>query len=51
MNNKQIRKFFINKENVECPLTEGLIESGYVQKSGGYIQRAKESGLKKPTQY
>lgn len=51
MNNKQVRKYFIDKDNVACPLTEELIRNGYVQKAKGYIQYARSCGVKDPTQY
>ena len=51
MNNRQVRKFFIGKETVSCPLTNELIASGYKQKWGGYIKYAKECNVDNPTQY
>ncbi len=51
MDNRQVRKFFINKDTTPCPLTKELIGKGYVQKSGGYIKYAESCGVKKPTQY
>lgn len=53
MNNKQVIEFFKNKEIEEanCPLTDELIKGGYKQKSKGYIDYAKEKGVKNPTQY
>ncbi|MCI1954408.1 MAG: hypothetical protein LKJ37_05460 [Ligilactobacillus acidipiscis] len=51
LTNSQIKKFFVDKENAPCPITNRLIENGYRQKSGGYISYAKQLGVKKPTQY
>lgn len=45
MNAKQVREFFGNLKDVECPLTEELIKAGYQQKGRGYIQTAKELGI------
>lgn len=53
MENHDIRKFFERKEIEEdpCPLTDELIQGGYIQKSGGYIKTAKQRGINNPTQY
>lgn len=51
MKNYQVRAFFIDKKDVATPLTDDLIAGGYVQKRGGYIDRARESGIDRPTQY
>lgn len=51
MKNYQIRRFFIDKGNVATPITDELIACGYVQKRGGYIDRARERGIDRPTQY
>lgn len=57
MNIRQVEKFFKDKENVPCPLTERLIKAGYQQTGGGYIKIARDQGLTvdytkaKPTQY
>lgn len=51
MTNLQIRKTFIDKKEIPCPITNRLINSGYVQKSGGYIANAKKAGIDNPTQY
>lgn len=51
MNNRQVRKYFIDKDNTACPLTEELIRNGFVQKAAGYIQYANSCGVKNPTQY
>lgn len=45
MTAEQIRKFYENKKDTPCPLTEKLIKSGYQQRSGGYISYAKECGI------
>lgn len=42
MNAAQIRKFYESKEDVKCTLTKKLIESGYQQEKGGYIDYASE---------
>ena len=41
----QVKNYFIDKENVPCPLTEKLVGAGYQQISGGYIDRARRVGL------
>ncbi len=51
MNNRQVRMFYEGKDNVPCPLTEELMAAGFKQKSGGYIQYAKECNIDNPTQY
>lgn len=51
MKNIQIRNYFINMENVPCPLTEELIGNGYVQKYGGYKKYARQRGINNPTQF
>ncbi len=47
----QVNKYFIDKENVPCPLTERLVRAGYRQMSGGYINKAKALGIENPSQY
>jgi hypothetical protein len=42
---KQVKSYFINKEHVPCPLTEKLVQAGYQQVCGGYIDRAKREGI------
>lgn len=42
---EQVRNYFIDKENVPCPLTEKLVKAGYQQTSGGYIERAISEGI------
>lgn len=49
MNNRQVRKFFENIDDIS-PITDELIKGGFVQKSGGYISYAKKVGEKNPTQ-
>lgn len=51
MVNKQVRQYFIGKEKAEHPITDRLINGGYVQKSGGYIRNAKKARIKDPSQY
>ena len=54
---KQVKDYFFDKENVQCPLTEKLVNSGYQQISGGYIDCAKLRGVRvnykenSPSQY
>jgi hypothetical protein len=54
---QQVKEFFQDKEQYPCPLTEMLVKSGYQQKSGGYIDKARKEGLLvdytqySPTQY
>lgn len=50
MNNRQIRKFFLDKD-VSSSLTDELVAAGFKQKSGGYIKYAKQcndTGVKSP---
>ncbi len=47
MINRQVRQFYIDKENVDHSITDRLISGGYVQPAGGYILNAKRSGVKK----
>ena len=42
----QVRNYFFDKENVPCPITESIVNAGYQQTSGGYIDKAKKEGLK-----
>jgi metal-sulfur cluster biosynthetic enzyme len=42
---QQVKEFFIDKEHTPCPLTEKLVKAGYLQVSGGYIDRAKKEGV------
>lgn len=51
MVNRQVRAYFINKNECPCPLTDELVGGGYRQKTGGYIQYAKECNIEHPTQY
>ena len=57
MNIRQSKKFFKDKKDAPCPLTERLIKAGYQQTCGGYINLAKKRGLTvdytkaEPTQY
>ena len=57
MNINQVEKFFRDKNDTPCPLTEQLIKAGYQQAGGGYIDLAKKQGLvvdykiARPTQY
>lgn len=50
MDNQQIRNFYLSKEYVPTPETDRLIAGGYMQKSDGYIEYAKECGVE-PTQH
>ena len=53
----QVKNYFVDKENVPCPLTEKLVGAGYQQISGGYIDRARREGIlvdytkNQPSQY
>ena len=51
MINRQVRQFYIDKENAEHSITDRLIRGGYVQPAGGYILNAKRAGVKAPSQY
>ena len=51
MINRQVRQFYIDKENAEHSITDRLIRGGYVQPAGGYILNAKRAGVKDPSQY
>jgi hypothetical protein len=42
---EQVLKFFIHKVETPCPLTERLVGTGYQQKDGGYIKRARQEGM------
>ncbi len=48
MLNRQIKQFYINKENSDHSITDRLMNGGYVQPSGGYITTAKRAGIKEP---
>ena len=45
MNIKQVKTAFSSKENTPCPLTEKLVNAGYQQTSGGYIERARKENI------
>ena len=47
----QARKFFEDKRDVDCHITNELIAKGYRQKSGGYIKIAQDLGLNNPSQW
>ena len=51
MDNRQVRRFFIDKGDSPTPLCDALIAGGYRQKRGGYIDYAKESSIENPSQY
>lgn len=51
MVNRQVRQFYIDKENVDHSITDRLISGGYVQPAGGYILNAKRTEVKDPSQY
>ncbi len=51
MVNRQVRQFYIDKENAEHAITDRLISGGYVQPAGGYILKAKRARIKDPSQY
>lgn len=51
---KEVKQAYKSLEYTECPFTNKLMfANGYMQKSGGYIERAKKAGIKKEdiTQY
>ena len=41
---EQVIKYFKDKEDAPCLMTERLVGAGYQQKDGGYIKRAKKEG-------
>ena len=51
MVNRQVRQYYIDKENVDHSITDRLIQGGYKQLAGGYISNAKRAGVKDPSQY
>lgn len=54
---EQIKKFYENKKDLHCPITEEFIKLGYQQERGGYINYAYEQEIEvdfskaKPTQW
>lgn len=51
MINRQVKQFYMDKENAEHSITDRLIRGGYIQPAGGYILNAKRAGVKDPSQY
>lgn len=51
MINRQVRQFYIDKEDADHSITDRLIRGGYKQTAGGYILNAKRAGIKDPSQY
>ena len=53
----EVKRAFIDKKDIPCPLTEALVKAGYQQESGGYIKYAQACGIKidykqnSPSQY
>ena len=53
----EIKSYYQDREEVPCPLTEKLVKAGYQQVGGGYIDRAKRTGIRvnyeenSPSQY
>lgn len=45
MNTLQVYQFFKDKKAVSCPIADRLVQSGYQQQSGGYIDYAKAQGM------
>lgn len=45
MNTLQVYNYFKNKKDVPSPYTDCLVQAGYQQESGGYIDYAKEQGI------
>ena len=41
----EVKRFFQDKGQTPCPLTERLVKAGYQQTGGGYITRARHSGV------
>ena len=37
----EVKRFYMDKECVRCPLTEKLVKAGFQQISEGYIDRVK----------
>lgn len=51
MTYKTVYNYFKNLQNTECPITSELVENGYRQTSGGYIEVAQELNIDNPTQW
>lgn len=51
MNFYQVKKYYEDKKDFPCPITDFLMTSGYRQKQGGYISIAKRLGVKNPSQW
>lgn len=47
MVNRQVRQYYIDKENADHSITDRLIQGGYKQPAGGYILNAKRAGGKR----
>lgn len=45
MNTLQVYNYFKDKGTVPCPYTDRLVQAGYQQESGGYIDYAKDQGI------
>ncbi len=41
----EVKRFFFDKESIDCPITEMLVKAGYQQRDNGYIKIAKERGI------
>ena len=44
MNIEDVYRFFYDKKDTPCPITDKLIMGGYQQRSGGYIRTARKRG-------
>lgn len=51
MTNRQVRKYYIDKEHTDHPITDRLISGGYMQSSGEYISNTRSVGIEAPSQY
>lgn len=51
MTNEQVFNFFKGKRDVECKVTDALINSGFYQKEGGYRVVADVCDISKPSQW
>lgn len=51
MTNRQVRKYYIDKEHTDHSITDRLISGGYMQSSGEYISNTRSVGIEAPSQY
>lgn len=45
MNVKQVLDFYVDKKDSPCPITNRLVQAGYQQERGGYIQYAMKTRM------